>query len=249
MLFTDSYKSRGIGVIDMKARTAQWTGSEQYDSESQGDSVAMRTGKHYAVQGNSMVGVHAVDAVSEASENSEGKQRHLADRLIEAINAGQVLGGDGRHGESQSAAVSAADPRPGMSRRPDKVGVDINVCEHPEPVGEMRRIYDTISETLGFRVLRQFKGDDVVQLKVILHALEYLQTESRKLSPEDPMISVYDGPTIAAVDRFRSDQGWGNAVPGYVDARTIDRLWISLEEIGQADSVRGRLLEIARVDR
>jgi uncharacterized Ntn-hydrolase superfamily protein len=240
---------RQVGVIDMKGRTAQWTGLAQYGAEAQGDWVAMRTGKHYAVQGNSLVGTQVVEVVADAFENSEGKQRHLADRLIQAISAGQLLGGDGRHGETQSAAVLVADPRPGMSRRPDKVSVDINICEHSEPVGEMRRIYDTVSETLGFRELRQFKGDDVVQLKMILHALGYLEKESPELLLQDPMISVYDDLAIAAVDRFRSDQGWGTTVPGYVDARTIDRLWISLEEVGQANKVRGRLLEIARVDR
>jgi len=240
---------RQVGVIDMKGRAAQWTGSEQYGAEAEGDWVAMRTGKDYAVQGNSLVGIHVVDAVADAFEGSEVKQRHLADRLIDAISAGQALGGDGRHGETQSAAVLVADPRPGMSRRPDKVGVDINICEHPNPVGEMRRIYDTISETLGFRELRQFKGDDVAQLKIILHALGYLETESPELWLEDPMIRVYDELAIAAVDRFRSNQGWGTSVPGYVDARTIDQLWIRLEENGLADKVRGRVMEIARVDR
>lgn len=240
---------RQVGVIDMNGRTAQWTGSEQYRAEAQGDWVAMRTGLNYAVQGNSLVGPHVVDAVADAFENSEGRQRHLADRIIEAIHAGQILGGDGRHGETQSAAVLVADPRPNMSRRPDKVSVDINVCEHPEPVAEMRRIYDTISETLGFRELRQFTGRDVVQLKLMLHALGYLNTGAPGLALEDPLNNVYDEPAIAAVDRFRSDQQWGTAVPGYVDARTIERLWRRLEEIGQADQVRAQLKEIARVDR
>jgi len=240
---------RQVGVIDMQGRTAQWTGSEQYGAEAQGDWVAMRTGKHYAVQGNSLAGTGVVDAVAEAFEQSEEQHRHLADRLIEAINAGQVLGGDGRHGETQSAAVLVADPRPGMSRRPDKIGVDINVCEHPEPVTEMRRIYDTISETLGFRELRQFKGRDVVQLKMVLHALGYLEIDSPEILLEDPTLSIYDELTIAAVDRFRAEQGWGTTVPGYVDARTIDRLWQRLTEISQEDEVRARLLEIARVDR
>jgi uncharacterized Ntn-hydrolase superfamily protein len=197
---------RQVGVIDMQGRAAQWTGSKQYGAEAQGDWVAMRTGKHYAVQGNSLVGTQVVDAVAHAFESSEGKRRHLADRLIEAIHAGQALGGDGRHGETQSAAVLVADPRPDTSRRPDKISVDINVCEHPQPVGEMRRIYDTISETLGFRELRQFKGDDVVQLKVILHLLGYLKTETSGLSLDDPTINIYDDLAIAAVDRFRSDQ-------------------------------------------
>jgi hypothetical protein len=76
-----------------------------------------------------------------------------------------------------------------------------------------------------------------------------LKTDATELSFGDPTISVYDEAAIAAVDRFRSDQGWGTSVPGYVDGRTIDRLWISLEETGQAEKVRGQLLELARVDR
>jgi hypothetical protein len=63
------------------------------------------------------------------------------------------------------------------------------------------------------------------------------------------MIDVYDEMTIAAVDRFRSDQGWATVVPGFVDARTIERLWTSLDEIGQSEVLRARLLQIARVDR
>jgi len=245
----DGRDHRQVGVIDIKGRTAQWTGSKQYGAETQGDWVAMRTGKNYAVQGNALVSTHVVDAVAESFESSEESQRHLADRLINAIHAGQLLGGDFRHGETQSAAVLVADPRAGMSRRPDKINVDINVCEHAEPVAEMRRIYDTISQTLGFRELRQFEGDDVVQLKIILHALGYLENASLELSLDDPTIAIYDETAIAAVDHFRSDQGWGTAVPGYVDYRTIVQLWIKLEEKELASGVRARILGIARVDR
>src|SRR5690606_6818405 len=156
---------RQVGAIDMRGRTAQWTGSGQYGGEERGDWVAERTGLNYAVQGNSILTTAVVDSVAAAFERSEGSARHLADRLIEALYAGQLLGGDGRHGDTQSASVLVADPRPGMSRRPDGVTVDINVCEHPAPVREMRRIYDTVSETLGFRELRQFAGNDVAQLK------------------------------------------------------------------------------------
>lgn len=240
---------RQVGVIDMQGRTAQWTGSGQYGAEAQGDWVAERTGVNYAVQGNSLVGTHVVDAVAETFEASSGDHRHLGDRLIEAIMAGQVLGGDGRHGETQSAAVLVADPRPGTSRRPDHVSVDINVCEHPHPVAEMRRIYDTISETLGYRTLRQFAGNDVIQLKLILHALGYYRPDATDLSPEDPELSVYDAEGVDAVDRFRSDQGWGTAVRGFVDAQTIARLWQSLEDAGRANEIRQQLMEIARVTR
>jgi len=240
---------RQVGAIDMLGRTAQWTGSGQYGAEAQGDWVAERTGATYAVQGNALVSTEVVDRVADAFEASEGSARHLADRLIEALYAGQLLGGDGRHGDTQSAAVLVADPRPGMSRRPDGVTVDINTCEHPEPVREVRRIYDTVSETLGFRVLRQFVGNDVVQLKLMLHALGYFRPESAELRLDEAGIDAYGPEAIEAVDRFRSDQVWQTAVPGFVDDRTIARLWERLEEAGRAEAVRAQILELARVRR
>lgn len=240
---------RQVGVIDMQGRTAQWTGSGQYGSEEQGDWVSERVGLNYAVQGNSLVSVDVVDLVAEAFEASEGTHRHLADRLIEGLYAGQVLGGDGRHGETQSAAVLVADPRAGMSRRPDGVTADINVCEHPTPVLEVRRIYDTISETIGFRELRQFVGRDVLQLKVMLHALGYFEPDVAELPLDAPEANVYGLAAIAAVDRFRADQGWQTNVPGYVDGRAVARMWALLDEAGRGDEVRARLLEIARVSR
>lgn len=240
---------RQVGVIDMRGSSAQWTGSGQYGAEDQGDWVAERRGATYAVQGNSLVSTRVVDLVAETFEASEGTARHLAERLIEALLAGQRLGGDGRHGDSQSAAVLVADPRPGMSRRPDGVSVDINVCEHATPVLEVRRIYGAVSETLGFRELRQFDGNDVVQLKVMLHALGYYRADLPELPLGEAGLNVYDEEAITAVDRFRSDQQWGTAVSGYVDAPTIERLWDRLAEEGLDDAVRTTLLEIARVRR
>jgi uncharacterized Ntn-hydrolase superfamily protein len=242
-------ESRQVGVIGMDGRTAQHTGSGQYGSERQGDHVAMRTGPTFAVQGNSLVGPEVVEAVARTFQASEGSLRHLGDRLIEALNAGHVLGGDGRHGETQSAAVLVADPREGMSRRPDKVTVDIHVCEAPDPLAEMRRIYDTISETLGFRTLQQEIGNDVIQLKVMLHALGYLKPELAEMPTSGAGANVYDQETVDAVNRFRSDQQWQTTVPGLVDARTIERLWSRLEAAGKATQVRQKIQGLVAVRR
>lgn len=239
---------RQAGVIDMNGRTAQWTGRQQYRAVEQGDYVAMRTGKNYAVQGNALFTTDVVDAVAETFEKSDGQHRHLADRLIEAIYAGQQLGGDFRHGTKQSAAVLVADPREGMSFRPDQVTVDISVCENSHPVQELRRIYDTISQTLGFREIRQYKGNDILQLKVILHALGYYRPEDG-VAQMDPTMLTYDKETIDAVNHFRLDQKLSIAQPGYVDAKTIDLLWGELENAGLADRVREDLKAIVRVRR
>jgi uncharacterized Ntn-hydrolase superfamily protein len=240
-------ESRQVGVIGVDGRSAQWTGKGQYGAEKQGDWVAMKTGPTFAVQGNSLVTPDVVTAVATTFQASEGSPRHLADRLIEALYAGQKLGGDGRHGETQSAAVLVADPRPGMSRRPDGQTVNINVCEHPEPVGELRRIYDTASETLGFRNLEQYMGRDILQLKVMLHALGFFRPKEAEFDIRGPQANVYTQEAVEALDKFRSAQEWGTTVPGFVDARVVARLWKKLEEAGKADAVRRRFLDIQRV--
>lgn len=240
-------ESRQVGVIDRQGRSAQWTGKNQYGAEKAGDWVHMRRGATFAVQGNSLVSPGVVDAVAAAFEKSEGAIRTLADRLIEALDAGQRLGGDGRHGETQSAAVLVADPRPGMSRRPDGITVNINVCEHPEPVAELRRIYDTASETLGFRTLEQFAGRDVLQLKLMLHALGYYRPNETAIATTGPGATVYTEETVAALDAFRAAQEWGTTVPGFVDRRVIEQLWARLEERGKADEIRRMLLSLQRI--
>ena len=238
---------RQVGVISVDGRSAQWTGKGQYGAESRGDWVAETTGPTFAVQGNSLVSPDVVKAVAAAFRASDGSPRHLADRLIDALNAGQQLGGDGRHGETQSAAVLVADPRPGMARRPDGQTVNINVCEHPEPVRELRRIYDTASETLGFRTLEQFLGRDVLQLKLMLHALGLYRAREKDIDVRSPQANLYTQDAVEAVDKFRSSQGWQTTVPGYVDARTIERLWTRLEEAGRAEAIRRRMLDLQRV--
>jgi uncharacterized Ntn-hydrolase superfamily protein len=238
---------RQVGVIDIQGRSAQWTGAGQRGAESRGDWVAEKSGPTFAVQGNSLVSPAVVDAVANAFQASAGSPRHLADRLIEALAAGHALGGDGRHGETQSAAVLVADPRPGMSRRPDGQTVNINVCEHPEPVAELRRIYDTASETLGFRTLEQPIGRDVLQLKILLHALGFFRPGDREVDVRADDALRYTTEAIDAVDRFRAAQGWQTTVPGYVNARTVAQLWRRLEEAGRAVEVRRRLLDLQRV--
>ena len=96
----------------------------------------------------------------------------LAERMILALEAGQAKGGDRRWGNLQSAAIKIADPNnPG--RGGDYIALAIEVGEHAEPVGEMKRIYYTTARRLGYRSFSRIEGPDVIELKRMLHALGY----------------------------------------------------------------------------
>jgi uncharacterized Ntn-hydrolase superfamily protein len=238
--------SRQIGVIDIKGRSAQHTGTGP--SQWAGG----RAGTNYVTQGNILVGPQVVEAVAKSFEASDGQPRHLADRLIDAIAAGHALGGDKRHGLRQSAAVVVADARPGRSRRTDGVTVNINVCENPEPVAELRRIYDAISQTLGYRTLQQFSGGDVWQLKVMLQAAGYFAAKD-SLDPRARGANDFSADVIKAVDDFRVAEKLGGpregSPSGLVDAEMVSHLWAALERSGKAKAVRERLLDVTAVRR
>jgi uncharacterized Ntn-hydrolase superfamily protein len=239
--------SRQVGVIDIKGHSAQHTGTgpQQW--------AGHRAGTNYVTQGNILVGPEVLDAVAKSFEATEGKPRHLADRLIDAIAAGHALGGDKRHGLRMSAAVVVADARPGRSRRTDGQTVNINVCENPEPVGELRRIYDAVSQTLGYRTLQQFSGGDVWQLKVMLQALGFYAANEAPLDSRAPGANTYTPDVIKAVDDFRVSEKLGGpregSPSGLVDTETVSHLWAALERAGKATAVRQQLLEVTAIRR
>jgi uncharacterized Ntn-hydrolase superfamily protein len=238
--------SRQIGVISIDGRSATCTGTGTTQW------AGGRRGTNYVTQGNLLVSGATIDAVAASFEASEGASRHLADRLIDAIAAGHAAGGDARKGRSQSAAVVVADPRPD-SRRADKITAFINVCEHPEPVMELRRIYNTITQTLGYRELQSFSGNDVWQLKVMLHALGCYRPAVVGALVRDSTASDYTSEAIAAVDAFRASErlaGPGLGSPaGLVDREIVERLWAALGRVGKADAVRRELMEVTAVRR
>jgi len=131
--------------------------------------------------------------------------------------------------------------------------VHVNVCQHPTPVAELRRICDTISGTLGYRELSQPAGNDVFQVKLVMHALGYYRPEVDELE-RSREARIFDDEIAAAVDAFRDDQGLstrssGGTPPGFVDARAVELMWEELEAAGRAEELRRRIRELTKVRR
>ena len=187
-------ESRQVGLIDMKGRSAAHTGKNN------GNWAGSRQGKNYTVQANIMVGPEVVEAVAASFEATEGTGMPLAERMILALDAGQQKGGDRRWGNLQSAAIKVADPNnPG--RGGDNIALAIEVGEHPEPVGEMKRIYYTTARSLGYRSFSRIEGPDVIELKRMLHALGYWRP-SLATFPEPPVVL-----NNRKIEALRAEQG------------------------------------------
>jgi len=159
---------RQVGLIDAEGNGATFTGTYCYDW------AGGVTGKHFAAQGNILVDENTVKAMAETFESTEGS---LAQRLLQALNAGQQAGGDSRG--QQSAALLVVKEKGGYGGYNDRY-IDLRVDDHPEPITELIRIYGL--QQLYFA---KAKPDNVVAIEgeiketVVQHLkrLDYLKAD------------------------------------------------------------------------
>ena len=132
MLKEDSEREqRQVIIIDKNGRTAAFTGKNTIDWKGH------LVGENYVVAGNMLVGNKVIEAMAHTFESSKGD---LSGRLMKSLEAGQRTGGDKRG--KKSAALLVMDHQ-GIRTRPF---LDLRVDEHPEPVRELRRIYEAYKE-------------------------------------------------------------------------------------------------------
>lgn len=115
---------RQLGVVDKYGRAAAWTGEEA--NGWRGHIV----GDNFTVQGNLLVGEEVVQATAAAYVGSNAS---FEMRLLQALEAGQKAGGDRRGKQSAALLVVDIDEWP---------YIDIRVDDNPEPLKELRRLYD-----------------------------------------------------------------------------------------------------------
>lgn len=122
---------RQLTVVDAEGRAVAHTGSGTDPW------CGHRTGDGYAVAGNMLVGEETITAMAEASEAAADVP--LPERLLRALEAGQAAGGDKRGRQSAALRVFKDQPYPYL---------DLRVDEHPDPVAELRRIFEVAKKEL-----------------------------------------------------------------------------------------------------
>lgn len=118
-------EGRQLGIVDANGGSAAFTGTE-CDTWN-----GHLTGPDYAIAGNMLVGAETLDAMK--ADFAETDSRPLVERLLSALAAGQAAGGDKRGRQSAAVKVYSTEVYPAL---------DLRVDEHPDPVAELRRVYE-----------------------------------------------------------------------------------------------------------
>lgn len=121
---------RQVGIIDARGNSATYSGKDCY---SWAGGIA---GPNFACQGNILVGEETVQKMAEVFQIAAGT---LADRLLQALLAGQEAGGDSRG--KQSAAILVVKEAGGYGGYTDRY-IDLRVDDHTDPIRELIRIHE-----------------------------------------------------------------------------------------------------------
>jgi len=118
---------RQLAIIDLRGRAANRNPTA---ADENGLWWGGATGRHYAVQGNTLVGRTVIVAMAAAYEAAEGT---VADKLMAALEAGDHSGGD--HRGRLAAGLRVA--KPGF----EGLWIEIDVDESDDAVNELMKKY------------------------------------------------------------------------------------------------------------
>ena len=119
---------RQLHMIDARSRIAQYTGKNCVVW------CGSVRGVDVSVAGNMLAGAAVVERTLAAYHSASGS---LAERLLSALEAGQAAGGDKRGRQSAALKICTRDPYPDL---------DIRTDDHPDPLGELRRLHAVSQE-------------------------------------------------------------------------------------------------------
>jgi len=120
---------RQLAVVDKDGRAAAYTGDKCIPWAGQ------VSGPGYVCLGNILEGEEVVQAMARAFETTLIEE--LPERLAQALEAGQGAGGDRRGRQSAGIMVVGEETYPSC---------DLRVDDHPDPVLELRRVFEVYKQ-------------------------------------------------------------------------------------------------------
>ncbi|HLU11719.1 MAG TPA: DUF1028 domain-containing protein [Oceanobacillus sp.] len=201
---------RQVGIVDVQGGTAAHTGVKCFDW------AGHRIGVGFTCQGNILTGPETLEAMAETFMTATGE---LADRLVAALRAGDLAGGD-RRGK-QSAGVLVVRKDGGYGGDNDRY-LDLRVDDDPEPVVKLQSL--VTAHHLFFGQTRPedrlpITEDLARELQAMMQAQGYLKREVN---------GSWDETSIAAFRAFVGNENleerWREDDPAYIDRVALDYL-------------------------
>ena len=185
----DLRAQRQVGVVAADGRAASYTGAECIDV------AASVTGSNFACQGNILASDRVVPAMAESFEGTAGMP--LAERMIEALRAGQREGGDKRGQEG--AGLYVAKPGGGYGGNHDRY-IDLRVDHHDEPIEELARLLE-------------------------LHHLYFQRSDESEILQADAALEDEIRTHLRTLGRLDGDDPW-RALRDYMDWENLEERWV-----------------------
>jgi uncharacterized Ntn-hydrolase superfamily protein len=205
LLAADSGREvRQVAMIDAQGRVAAHTGAKCIEA------AGHRTGATYSVQANLMRNDKVWPAMAKAFEAGQGD---LADRLMAALEAAELAGGDIRG--RQSAAIVVVSGRNTGKPWVDRT-FDLRVDDSPEPLRELRRLL-----VLQRAYNHMNAGDLAVERKDNEGALREYSAAAR-LVPDSAEIVYWHAVALVNMNRVTE------ALPLFRRVYGMDRSWRTL---------------------
>jgi uncharacterized Ntn-hydrolase superfamily protein len=205
LLQADSHnEGRQVAMVDARGDVAVHTGKNCIPD------AGHQTGNQYSVQANLMASNKVWPAMAEAFERARGD---LAERMLQALEAGQKAGGDFRG--KQSAAILVV--RAQSTGKPWKDWVyNLRVEDNAEPIKELRRLV---------RLQRAYnlntRGDEFIAEQKTAEAMKAYE-ESVKLAPEVVELQFWSALTMYTNGRE------AEALRLFREVSSRERLWVDV---------------------
>jgi uncharacterized Ntn-hydrolase superfamily protein len=116
---------RQVAILDAQGRVAVHVGEACIPA------AGYAAGDGFSAQANMVDSERVWESMAESFAQSEGR---LADRLLAALDAAEAAGGDWRGRQAGGILVVAAEGKPWERE------LDLRVDDHPDPLGELRRL-------------------------------------------------------------------------------------------------------------
>lgn len=150
---------RQLGIVDKDGRVAAYTGEKCIRW------AGSVPGGGYVCLGNILAGEQVVQAMARAYERSLSDD--LPERLVQALEAGQAAGGDRRGRQSAGIVVFGEQEYPWC---------DLRVDDHPDPVPELRRVFEVYKrEEVPFLQAMARRDDFTPAWEQVLRVREQLE--------------------------------------------------------------------------